>query len=224
MKISRVDFARAATESAIAPEQAEALWAALTRRTEGRSRFDLAHVAYYFGAMLVISAMGWFMTSAWDSLSGLGISSIAAIYAVLFVVAGRIAWSAIFQIANISGPALGGLLFTMAVWMTPLICYGIETTVGLWPQGDPGAYREYHVYIRGSWIVMELATIVAGAFALRARKFPFLTFPIAFALWYMSMDLAPLFFGADELSFEQRAWISVAVGAVMISSSRSGSP
>ena len=46
--------------------QAEDLWRALEGSASERPRFDLPHVAYYFGALVVISAMGWFMTLGWD--------------------------------------------------------------------------------------------------------------------------------------------------------------
>src|SRR5918995_557343 len=88
----------------------------------------------------------------------------------------------------------GGLLFTMSVWMVPLAIYGIQLATGLWPQGDPGSYRDYYVFVKGSWAMMEVATIAAGVLAIHRRPFPFLTFPIAFALWFMSMDLTPLLF------------------------------
>jgi hypothetical protein len=39
---------------------------------------------------------------------------------------------------------------------------------------------------------MEVGTVAAGLVALRYFRFPFLTAPIAFALWFMSMDLTPL--------------------------------
>jgi hypothetical protein len=55
--------------------------------------------------------------------------------------------------------------------------------------------------------------VLAGCIALRFVRFPFLTAPIAFTLWYMSMDLAPLF---DMTSTADRAWISAAVGLVML--------
>jgi len=61
---------------------------------------------------------------------------------------------------------------------------------------------------------MELATVAVAALALRSVRFPFLTAPLAFVLWYMSMDLAPMIF-ADP-STNQRGLISVAVGGVML--------
>jgi hypothetical protein len=210
MKLERDDFDWAVTEGLITAEQKTALWEGLARRTGGRQRFDFAHVAYYFGAMVVISAMAWFMTEAWDELGGAGLASIGAIYAIVFVFAARHLWDR----HGLRVP--GGLLLTLAVWMTPIVIFGIEDVTGIWPKGDPGTMRDYHVWVRGSWIVMELGTICAGLAALRYRRFPFLTFPIAFALWYMSMDVTPLLVGRDEFSWDERAWVSVIFGGLVI--------
>lgn len=210
MKIDRNDLEWAVSEGLLTAEQNEALWTALSRRTAPRQRFDFAHVAYYFGAMVVISAMAWFMTEAWDELGGAGLASIAALYAIVFVLAARYLWDRL----ELRVP--GGLLLTLAVWMVPLVIFGIERVTGIWPSGDPGTYRDYHVWVRGSWIVMELGTIVAGLVALRFRRFPFITFPIAFSLWYMSMDLTPLLLGREEFTFDDRAWVSVVFGAFVL--------
>jgi hypothetical protein len=86
----------------------------------------------------------------------------------------------------------GGLLFTIAVCMTPLAVYGLERWTGFWPENDPGEYANFHPYINGSWLLMEVATVAAGLVVLRIWRFPFLTAPIAYALWYMSMDLVAL--------------------------------
>ena len=57
---------------------------------------------------------------------------------------------------------------------------------------------------------------MAGLLALRFRRFPFITFPIAFALWYMSMDLTPLFVGRYDFTFDERAWVSLIFGALLL--------
>jgi hypothetical protein len=49
-------------------------------------------VAYYFGALIVMSAMGWFMTLGWERYGGNGIFLISTLYAVLFILAGRTLW------------------------------------------------------------------------------------------------------------------------------------
>lgn len=210
MRLTREDLEQAVDDGILSEAQAGRLWEALALRQRGRPRFDAPHVAYYFGALLVIAAMGWFMTEAWESLGGGGILVIAVVYALCFVLAGRTLW----QRQGLRVP--GGLLYTMAVCMTPLAIYGLERVTGLWPQGDPGAYEGFHVWVKGSWILMEAGTIVAGLVALRYVRFPFLTAPVAFALWYMSMDLAPLLFGQLELSWDERLWVSLWFGLAVL--------
>jgi hypothetical protein len=214
VQISREDLTHAAQQGVISYEQADRLWSAFSSRTEtagaeSGNRFDLGHVAYYFGAMVVISAMGWFMTLGWERFGGRGIFLIAVAYALAFIFAGRELWYG----RKLLVP--GGLLFVLAVWMTPLAVYGLERMVGFWPQSDPGTFRDFHEWIRGSWIVMELATVLAGLIVMRFVSFPFLTFPVAFTLWYMSMDLTPLFFG-EPFTWKARLWVSAIFGFILL--------
>lgn len=210
MKISREDLRWAAAQGVLQPGQDETLWQALTDRIPDKPRFDVAHVAYYAGALIVLGAMGWFMTTAWEVFGGAGIACIALVYAAGFVLAGRWVWDRL----GLRVP--GGLLFTMAVGMTPLATYGVLRQLDIWPQGDPGKFSGFHVWIKGSWITLELATILAGVIALRFRRFAFLTAPIAVALWYLSMDLAPLLVGVQDFDWSTRQWVSVWFGLGML--------
>ena len=209
MRIEQTDLDRAAAEGLVSPAQAQALWAALAARYPTRQGFTLPNVAYYLGALIVIGAMGWFMTEAWERFGGGGIFLIAVAYATGFVLAGRALWNAGRRIP-------GGLLVTMAVCMTPLAIYGIERWTGVWPQADPGPYTDFHPLVNGSWLLMEAATIAAGLLALRFVRFPFLTAPIAYALWFMSMDLTPLLVGRTEFSWDERLWVSLWFGLAML--------
>jgi hypothetical protein len=206
MKISREDLQRAVQQGVLQPGQDAMLWDALQKNARGQPRFDLAHVSYYAGAIIVMGALGWFMTRAWESLPGLVLTAVAVVYATLFTLAGRWVWD------RLGLRTAGGLLLTVAVSMTPLALYGILRQFGLWPQGDPGKFRDFHVWIEGSWITLELGTILAGVIMLRFRQFPFLTAPIAVALWYLSMDLAPLLLGVHNHEWQEREWISLWFG------------
>jgi hypothetical protein len=203
------DLQTAVGDNVVSAEQADRLWDIFAHRTSARPRFDAAHVAYYAGAVIVLSAMGWFITNAWDSLDGFGVTLIALAYAAAFWMAGETLWK-----SGLATP--GGVLFTMAVWMVPLAIHGLERGLNLWPQGDPGGYRGYYTWVKGSWILMELGTVAAGAFAIWRRPFPFLTFPIAFALWFMSMDLTPIVFGKTEYSWDERKWVSLMFGLAVL--------
>ncbi|ACK69105.1 conserved hypothetical protein [Gloeothece citriformis PCC 7424] len=206
MRLEKEDFDWAAEEGIISPEQAELLWEAFSDRYQeennNRPRFNFANVAYYFGALIVISAMTWFISLAWESFGGAGMFFVACLYALGFSLTGK---NLYFQ-HNLKIP--GGLLFTMAVAMTPLGIYGLQRWSGFWLQGDPGIYRDFYQWIKGSWFFMELGTILTGLIALRFVKFPFLTAPIAFSLWFMSMDLTPLIFGEDDFNYKERALVS----------------
>jgi hypothetical protein len=96
----------------------------------------------------------------------------------------------------------------------------LERMTGLWPQGAPTAFANYSLMIKGSWILMEIGTVLAGLVALRFVRFPFLTAPIAFSLWFMSMDLAPLVLGWLPYTPNQTYWVTTGFGLAMIAASR----
>lgn len=176
---------------------------------ERRKGFNLVTVAYYFGAMLMISACAWFLGDKWDELGSPGILGTVVAYTMI---AAALGWW-LRKKDYIIG---GSLLITVAVCLVPLLTYAIEDILGLWPAGYPGSYQKYYPWINGSWVVMELATIAAAAFALRYVRFAFLTAPIAFSFWFLSMDLAALINRNANLAWETRQWISVIVGLCIL--------
>ena len=171
--------------------------------------FNLVTVAYYFGAMLMISACAWFLGDKWEVLGSQGVLTTSILY---MAVAASVGW----WLRGKRFVVGGGLLITVAVCMVPLITYSIEDILGMWPAEYPGPYREYYPLIHGSWIVMELATIAAAGVALYFVRFGFLTAPLAFSFWFFSMDLAALLLGRELTDGHERAWISVAVGMLTI--------
>lgn len=92
----------------------------------------------------------------------------------------------------------------------------------MWSGNPPGSFQEFQLLIRPSWVVMEFATIVTGLVFLVYIRFPFLLFPISFCLWFLSMDLAPLYPGFRDLgwtkAFEIRRRVSLVFGiGIMLS-------
>jgi hypothetical protein len=155
--------------------------------------------------MLMIVACAWFLGDKWERLGSPGILGTVIVY---MMIAGGLGW----WLRGKGYLIGGGLLITVAVCLVPLLTYTIEDILGLWPSANPGPYKNYYPWINGSWIVMELATIAAAALALRFVRFGFLTAPIAFSFWFLSMDLAALITRNASLSWETRQWISVIVG------------
>ena len=218
MEIVREDLDRAATDGLITARQAEELWAGWKTRERvalaagappAGPRFDFVHVLYYFGALIVIGAMGFFMNLGWESFGGQWICLVSCAYAAVFVFIGRGLWDK----EGLRTPA--GLLITIAVSMTPLAIYGLERWLNLWPEIAPVNYRDFYNYLSGGWFAMEISTLVAGALALRFFRFPFLVAPSALILWFLSMDLVPLVVG-KEFTWADRAWVSVVVGLVIL--------
>jgi hypothetical protein len=180
-----------------------------TLPVEQRKGLNVVTVAYYFGAMLMITACAWFLGDKWNALGSAGILGTVIVY---MMIAGGLGW----WLRNKGYLVGGGLLITVAVCLVPLLTYAIEDLLGLWPAEHPGAYKNYYPWINGSWIVMELATIAAAAVALRFVRFGFLTAPIAFSFWFFSMDVAALISENADLDWDTRKWISVGVGLLTL--------
>jgi hypothetical protein len=179
--------------------------------TAPRAKFDAAHLLWYAGALIVIGAMGLFSTVAFSQMGGGALVACAVAYAVAFTFAGHHLWYR----KNLQVP--GGLLIAVAVSMAPLAVYGVQEQLGWWGQfGKPGTVHEFYVWIKGSWIFMEISAVLAGALALRFFRFPFIVAIIAFALWFMSMDLTPWVFNGGHPDFDTQRKVSVVVGLAIL--------
>lgn len=102
---------------------------------------------------------------------------------------------------NLRVPA--GLSAAFAIAMAPMVVFVAQHLMGQWPEVGHGTenYRDFHYLIDWRWIVMELATLIAGVAALARWRLPFLVMPIAVTLWYLGMDIAPLLLQEERLSF-----------------------
>ncbi|HET8783794.1 MAG TPA: hypothetical protein VFM63_15380 [Pyrinomonadaceae bacterium] len=170
--------------------------------------FNLVTVAYYFGAMLMITACAWFLGDKWDVLGSVGILVTVVVY---MAIATGLGWW-----LRKKGYIVGGsLLITVAVCLVPLLTYSIQEILGFWPGDRPGHYENYFP-VDGSWIAIELTTIAAAAVAIRYVRFAFLTAPIAFWFWFLAMDLAALITVKSYLDWDTRRWITVAVGLCIL--------
>jgi hypothetical protein len=177
-------------------------------------RFDLTHVLWYAGALIVMAAMGLFSSEAFNRMGGKALTVTAVIYATVFLAIGDFFW----RRKGLRTP--GGLAVAVAVAMTPIAVYGIEDSIGFWKAalGSQIEYRGFFPTVNARWLYMELATIVAAIIAIRFYPFPFITMVAAIALWFMSMDLAVWLVHADVADFELRRQISLWFGlAIMVS-------
>ena len=210
MQLSREDFDWAVSKALLSADQSDALWTAFEARIQDRPGFNLIHLVYYLGALIVISAMTWFMTEAWDRYADSGILFTALVYACFFVLAGRYFWHK---------PGLkipGGLLFTLAVFMTPLIIYGLERLTGFWPQSEPGITQWFMPEVRSYRYPFEIGSIIIGLIALKFVRFPFLTVPIMIALWGLTLDVTSFMLGYPQLPELEIQWTAFWFGIAMV--------
>jgi len=209
LKIDSSDLSRAVQAGVLQPGQDQALLEFLRRAPSERPSFQLSHIAYYFGALLIMGAMGWLMTEAWMSIGDAALLVISSAYLLLLLLGGRSLWQ--------RGQVIpGGLLGAVAVSLTPLVVFAGQRLFGIWPMDDAQSdYVDYYRYVQGGWLVMEVATVLVGLLVLRLLPFPFIVMPIAVALWFMSMDLSELLHG-EYFSWEQRREVSLWFGLVIL--------
>lgn len=208
MEISKESLFLAASKLGIPKTQVEALWTSLENQDTSSKNFSFPKLLFYFGAIIIISAMTWFMSLSWEWFGGGGIFLIAVAYGIFFTILGYKLWNK----KEMRIPA--GLFITIAVCMTPLAIYGLETYLNIWPEVPTNNYRDFFFNIRSSWIFMEIGTILAGLIALRFFPFPFITAPIFFAAWFLAMDTIPLLIGYD--AWEKRDWITMVFGLILM--------
>lgn len=205
MEVTKENFREKASKLGFSEEQINALWKDLEKEPQHSKDTNFSNLLYYFGAMIVISAMTWLMSIGWQWFGGGAVFLISFCYAFFFSMLGI--WLSKQEDLKIPG----GLLITMAVCMTPLAIWGLETHFGFLTEGGSEKYRDYFHLVKSSWIFMELGTIVACLIALRFFPFPFLTAPLFFSLWFLSMDIVPLI-GLQNANWRIHEWISLLFG------------
>ncbi|MFT0516538.1 DUF2157 domain-containing protein [Pseudomonas faucium] len=204
-RIDAKDLARAVQAGILQPGQDQALLDFLRTQPAARGNFQLAHVAFYFGALLIMGAMGWLLTEAWMRIGDAALLAIATLYIALIT---------LFALAlqKRQQPIAAGVLAAVAVSIVPLAVFAVERLAGWWPLDDAQTdYHQYYTYVQGGWLVMEAATVLAGLLMLRLIPYPFIVMPIAVALWFMSMDLSEWVYGSP-FSWEQRRTVSLWFG------------
>ena len=202
MRISQRQLNGAVEERILTASQAEQLVAYLSALPDSTPKFDFSHLPYYFGGLVAIGAMTVFMNLGWESFGGAGIVGLCAVYAVTGVLlTNRFAKQGLVVVA--------GICATFVVTLTPLVIFGIQQTLDIWPGSD--SYQDYHRYIQWHWLYMELGTLAVAVILAKIYKYPFLVMPIAVTLWYLSMDLAVMLTG-ERPAYEVRALVSMYIG------------
>ena len=215
ISLSQSRLQEAVNAGVLDADRAGALWTWLTADEAGHEapRFKMAHLLYYFGGLIAIGAVSIFITVAWDAFGAwpllvLGLGVIMLSYALTrrFLEVNR-------------QPIAAGTMAALLIAAVPMVVFAAQHVLGFW--AGEQSYRDYHYWIDWRWLMMEFATLAAGAVVLSRFRLPFAMLPIAVTLWYMSMDFAA-FLAQDtdgwfsEAGWKLRATISMLFGAAMV--------
>lgn len=206
MKINQTILERAVQKNILSQQQADRLFEFVKNNQPQKTQFNLSNAIYYFGGMLAISSMTLFMSYAWERFGGFGIFYLCLAYAVI-----GLGFTSKF--AHHNHPIPAGICATFVIALTPLAVFGLQLGLGLWP--DNTHYQDYHRYIQWHWLYMELTTLMVGLILAWIYRYPFMIMPIAFTLWYLSMDLTIWFMHENYYSWQLRALVSMYVGLII---------
>jgi uncharacterized protein (DUF697 family) len=171
-------------------------------------RFDPPNFLWHFGAVVAIFATAWVAGDSSDRYGDGGLLGVSAAFFATYALGAAL-------LTRRGWRAPGGVLATLAVAAVPLLVYSIQKVAGLWPELAPDAYGAFHQEIHAAWIAMELATVAVGLVAFALLRYPLILAPVCFVAWYMTMDLAPAFFGRD-VTDDERAGVSIVAGLALI--------
>lgn len=189
ISIEESDLTWAVGQGLLNKAEESGLWAALVKRAQSRNNggLNVAQVAFYFGTLIIIGALTWFMTVAWRESQLLFFLALA--YTAGFGTAGIKLW---FDGKKLGiPPEVGGLFVTVAVSLAPIATFAAQRYLNFyWPEHDHGLF-------------LELTAIVGGGVALYYVRFPFLMAPVAVAmLGLAAFDMPLILFGEDPTLFE----------------------
>ncbi len=207
MRISRRDLDRATAAGILEAEGAERLWRYLSEQASQQPGFRAAHLLYYLGGFVAMSALALFIGQAWEAWAGWPMLLLAVSFATLGF--GLTHW--FLERRQLQIPA--GVMVTFAVSMVPLAVYSLQQALGFWD--GPLVYSDYHRYIDWRWFYLEMATLAAATIALWWYRLPFTVFLVALTLWYLQMDLVPLLFDDWAMRWEMRKLVSLIMGLAM---------
>lgn len=170
--------------------------------------FNWVTVAYALGALLVVFASGWFLAERWVALGAPGVLAMTVAYAATLVFASR--W-----LERTGFPEAAGIAMMLAVSLTPVAVWCMESLSGLWPVETWGQpyYFAYPPAEASRWVVAELATILGALLVLRRREHSAMVLPIAVALFGLVMHV-PQSLGVELTPLMVR-W-SMLTGALLV--------
>lgn len=212
IKITQKDLENASENGLIDKEKVTDLFQYLSLQSsisDGKESSKFALLLYYLGGFIAILSVSLFMKLTFDVFGkeGLLVFSIALFMFTLFLEK---------QFNNKGYERAAGIMVSLSLVLVPMIVFILQHMFGFYNSSLGNNYSDYHHLISGKWIFIELVTLLVGSLLLYKYKYPFVVFPVAITLWYLSMDLIVLMLGNEYWSFELRRQMSMFFGIFMI--------
>jgi hypothetical protein len=201
LTVTKDQLTEAARTVGLGPVQSDAMWADLVARASAPSRagsFSAADVFWYFGAAIVLAAMGWLATivaTSWGA-GALLVTSVA--YMAVFTLGG---WTLASQ-RDLRVP--GGLLYMLATVMTPVaVVSGAE-------------HYGWHVNSIAEATIPFAALFAVGLLYTRLTRIAFVALPALIAGWLAATTGVDWLLPGNNLSWEA---VSAIYGISLIAAS-----
>lgn len=194
----------------IAPDRVDDLWRFLQQcSTSRQAGFQAAHIIYYLGGLIALSAMTLFVSLSWRAWEGGAMLMVALAYAAVGVILTH-------YFLNRGQRVPAGLALTFAVGMTPLAVYSIEVVLGWWQGGAaPGSH-----FYRMDWreVMISAATVLTAAIALWCYRLPLVMLLLTGASWYLLMEVLPTIVQqvGDGTSWRAQRFVALMAGLLFM--------
>lgn len=196
--VSKKDLAEAGRAVGLGTVQTDRMWELLTAggAAPSQSSFGGAQVLWYFGAAVVLVAMGWLIAIVGSSYGSGATLATSLIYTAAFTFAG---WKLASE-RDLRVP--GGLLYALAVVMTPVTVTAAAET---WQVG--ARFDDVTLW-------SALATAAVGVVYTLRTRISFVVLPALIAGWVAVLQWADWsLFGTGRGIAE---WLTVAYGAALV--------
>jgi hypothetical protein len=202
---NKKEIVKASKQIGLTDSQIDNLWHALEEARKNKRKSLFLNALLYFGAIIVFLSMTWFYTAHLESSYSLVISTV---YALVFFSTGFYLWYA----KKLKLP--GGTLCSLGIIMIPLVIYSLQNTLNWWPASS----NEYIGFTRaahGSWLPVEICTLVITCLILYFVRFPFITALLYINLSFISADAIYLFSDPNSKEYLYYCIASIAIGGFL---------
>jgi hypothetical protein len=169
-------------------------------------RFDTPNVLWFFGAIATASASNAVVAAVHPSARGTWILLVALVFAAVYA-----AFSLVLRARGWWVP--GGLFATVVVTLVPVIGYGFERLIGVWPEtlNQEGPAPET---FQGAFFALGLVTMIVGLVVCALVRFEFVLVVVTVAALVTAQLLLPAF--VDHPSADDSATTAIVTGALLV--------